>query len=202
MAKRSKSGSIPASLSRPDSELFNRSPLAIDAGRVVCLDQFVKAVPIENLALQCSDHDEMHAAFTALFYISDPRSVYRNQDEPERISLTIKNHISPAHQPLITKLVPGKEFKLAQAFYVKIITTSQERLYLALRRQVDEYTDAVSSVSGEATAKRGKELLDSIGFAQDMAERLQKLAAFLREEDKRKTRAGYEAHLFEDKPQS
>lgn len=202
MAKKSKSDSTLASSSRPDSELFNRSPLAVDAGVVIWLDQFVKAVPIENLGLCCQDETQMRAAFTALFYITDPRSLYCREPEKDRPGIVIENNIAPEQRAFITKLITGKEFKIAQVFYLRLVTTSQERLSLALQKQVDRYTDLVSSMDNEANSKTGKELLDCITFAQDATERLRQLQAFLREERKSRARSDYESKLFENKTDS
>lgn len=166
---------------------------------MVWLDQFADTPQVCDVMTRCKTEAEVRGAFSALFYITDPRSIYRNKLEQDRIPIVLNNHVDPAAVPVVSKIVESEEFKLLQYFYLSLVTTPSERLYLALQRQVSNYTDRVSSADITPTAKSGKELLESINYAQDAAERLRDMSSFLREEAKTKIRAGYQEKLFEKK---
>ncbi len=201
MAAKSKSASILGRLSRTDSEVFSRSPLAFDAGRVVWLDQFATAPQVSSALLKCKSKDEVQGLMSVLYYLTDPRSIYRNMAEAARAETVIANHVAPDARKLIGKLVESSEFKELQQFLLSLITTPSERLYLALKRQVSSYAEKVATLDVVASAADGKQIMQSIEYAQDAAERLRDMEAFLREEAKTVVRAGYEARLFEQKPE-
>lgn len=201
MARTSKSDSTLRTLSRADSDVFTRSPLVFDGGRVVWRSELAATPQVKAVCSKCKDEDCITGVMSALYYITDPRSIYRDTRPAERVNIVLDNHVSSASRKAVQKLIGEPEFKQLQQFLLSLITTPSERLYLTLKNQVSAYADKITSMEITSSAKDGKELMQSIEFAQDSAERIRDLEKLLREEATTVHRAGYEERLFESKDQ-
>ncbi len=197
MAAKRKSDSTRRSFSRPDGDLFTRSPLALEAGRVVCFDQFVAQETIRALQEKCGSDDVFHGAMVCLFYVYDPRSILKHRGEEDRITIALDNNVAPELRAKLKRLISGAEFQAARRLYIDLITSPQERLFLALSKQVSLYADRVYDMDVQGNSKTGKEILDSVAFAQDATKRLKELQAVLNDDAKTRARSDYQSRLFE-----
>lgn len=176
-------------------------PIAYVSGKVVFADQF-KTDPYFRAIVPMLDRDRQKAQDLGVFlyFTHSPKSIYRNTPEKDRIKLLFKDRGRIVNQPWLLELIETDEMRNLVDRYCEVCKTPAQRLYAGMVDNVNRYISEISMVKGtdkdqdfSKLIRRGKDLFNDLKGIEDM----------IKEESKRKVKAGYVPRKFERKePQS
>ena len=172
-------------------------PIAYISGKVVFADQF-KTDPYFRAIVPMLDRSKQKAQDLGVFlyFAHSPKSIYRNTPEKDRIKLLFRDKGRIANHDWLLSLIETDEFRNLVDRYCEVCKTPAQRLSAGMMDNINRYIEEISLVKGtdkdqdfSKLIKRGKDLFGDLKGIEEM----------LKEEHKRKIKAGYVPRKFERK---